>query len=67
MSHRRAIKPAYIWGALSNTEPPEDEDFAPVECGEADYIEPEYVDDDDYAASKAEDRWIAERDRTASQ
>lgn len=26
MSHRRAIKPAYAWGALGNTEPPDDDD-----------------------------------------
>jgi len=26
MSHRRIVKPAYIWGALSNTEPPEDDE-----------------------------------------
>ena len=65
MSRRRAIKPAYVWGSLNNTEPPDDDDY--IECGEADYIEPEYVDDDDYAASTAEDKWIAERDRTASQ
>jgi len=53
---------------LSNTEPPDDdEDFEPVECADTYEIEPEYVDDDAYAASAAEDRWIAERDRTASQ
>ena len=27
MSHRRIVKPAYIWGALSNTEPPEDDEM----------------------------------------
>ena len=26
MSHRRTQKPAYIWGALSNTEPPDDDE-----------------------------------------
>jgi hypothetical protein len=26
MSRHRAIKPAYVWGSLNNTEPPEDDD-----------------------------------------
>ena len=26
MSHRRTLKPAYVWGALSNTEPPDDDE-----------------------------------------
>ena len=68
MSHRRIVKPAYIWGALSNTEPPDDdEDFEPVECGEADYIEPELIVADEWAAAQAEDRDTAWRDATASQ
>jgi hypothetical protein len=55
MSHRRPIKPGYVWGLLSNTEPPDDDDFAPVECSEDDYIEP--AEADDYLSDQAADRY----------
>jgi hypothetical protein len=44
-----------VWGLLSNTEPPDDDDFAPVECSEDDYIEP--AEADDYLSDQAADRY----------
>ena len=52
---------------LGHADPEEEDEFEPVECGDAFDIEPEYVDDDAYLASAAEDRWIAGRDAGASQ
>jgi hypothetical protein len=60
---RTRVKPAYIWGALSNTEPPEDED-APAWVD--DDPEPPYFDAD-AAAWDAVNAYEAELDARASQ
>ena len=66
MSRRRAIKPAYVWGSLNNTEPPDDDDMSPIEAADNDNFDwPDW--DDGRAASEAEDRNTAWRDATASQ
>jgi hypothetical protein len=70
MSNARHIREARRtcgW-PIGYQDPDEDDDEEePVEASDNYEIEPEYVDDDAYAAAQAEDRWIAERDRTASQ
>lgn len=86
MSHRRAIKPAYVWATLAD-----DDEVTCAGCngsGEGMFdgstcsscggsgVESHITDDERdtedaeaeaYAEAQAEDRWIASRDRTASQ
>ena len=62
---RRAIKPGYVWGCMSNTEPPEDEDDeGGMDALEADGFDLGACDD---AADAAADRYQRDLDRVASQ
>lgn len=64
---RNRIKPGYVWGALSNTEPPDDEDpHQAGDCAGVDGCEPDMPPDDQDSAA-AEDQWVRWRDATAAQ
>ena len=54
----------YVWPYV---EPEDDDDDEPEGIELSHEPEPDDYGPDDYSASAAEDRWIAERDRTASQ
>ena len=86
MSHRRQIKPAYVWATLSDDDAPicagcngsGEGMFDGTRCSSCggsgveyhiseDERDTEDAEADAYAEAQAEDRWIAQRDRTASQ
>ena len=63
MSRRRQLSRGYVWGCMSNTEPPEDED---VVFDADDFVipdEPDYA----YLADRAADLYERDLDRRASQ
>lgn len=66
MSRKSARRSAYVWGSMSNTEPPDDDD---EDIGlDDDEFDGEAADDDaEYAAAVAADQYEHELDMRASQ
>ena len=63
MSRHRAIKPGYVWGCMSNTEPPDDDDDeGGMDALEADGFDLGDDGPDEYAADAAADLYQREID-----